>query len=187
MPTNGAGHFHAVRFYESPEALALIVADFLGEGLAAGSPAIAITTPRHWELVAPLLVARGFDIDRLQASDQLLVVDAADGLARFSIDGMPDPLLFRESMIPLIERACQGRVGCTVRAYGEMVDVLWQAGHTVAAVKLEMLWNELAQSHDFALLCGYAMGHFYKHAAVEDICEQHSHVISASGEAGVRQ
>ena len=47
-------------------------------------------------------------------------------------------------------------------AYGEMVDVLWKAGQDVAAIRLEMLWNKLAAMHDFALLCGYAMGNFYK-------------------------
>jgi 4-alpha-glucanotransferase len=25
-----------------------------------------------------------------------------------------------------------------------------------------MLWNRLANTHDFSLLCGYAMGNFYK-------------------------
>lgn len=44
-----------------------------------------------------------------------------------------------------------------------------------------MLWNQLALTHDFSLLCGYAMGNFYKDAAVEDICRQHSHVVSAEG------
>ena len=68
-------------------------------------------------------------------------------------------------------------------AYGEMVDLLWRGGHTIAAVRLEMLWNQLAMTHDFSLLCGYSMGNFYKDAGVGDICRQHSHVISAEGDA----
>ena len=28
--------------------------------------------------------------------------------------------------------------------------------------KVEMLWNGLASTYDFSLLCGYAFGHFYK-------------------------
>jgi hypothetical protein len=50
-------------------------------------------------------------------------------------------------MIPLIELACRGRTDCVIRAYGEMVDVLWQAGQTAAAIRLEMLWNQLAENH----------------------------------------
>jgi hypothetical protein len=66
--------------------------------------------------------------------------------------------------------------------------VLWQAGHTVAATRLEMLWNDLAQTHDFALLCGYSMGHFYKDAAAGDhVMKQHTHVVSASGQPGTIQ
>ncbi len=34
-------------------------------------------------------------------------------------------------------------------------------------------------THDFSLLCGYAMGSFYKDAGMRDICAQHSHVIAA--------
>jgi hypothetical protein len=82
----------------------------------------------------------------------------------------------------LIERACRGRKDCVIRAYGEMVDVLWQAGQTAAAIRLEMLWNQLAQTHSFALLCGYSMGHFYKDASQVEIRRQHTHVVSDSGD-----
>jgi DcmR-like sensory protein len=61
-----------------------------------------------------------------------------------------------------------------VRACGEMVDVLWKRNQTAAATRVEMLWNELAQSHDFSLLCGYSMGNFYKDAAQDDICRHHT-------------
>src|SRR5688500_5095378 len=104
-------------------------------------------------------------------------------LARFMVDGIPDPARFRDAITPLIERACRDRKDCVIRAYGEMVDVLWKAGHTVAAVRLETLWNQLAQSHAFALLCGYSMGSFYKDTAQTDICSHHTHVLSESGEA----
>ena len=185
--TPGSGHFHAVRFYESSQALCTIVADFLGEGFGRGLPGIVIATPEHWTLVAEQLHARGFDVERLEKSGELIVADAGRQLSTFMVDGMPRADLFRAAMIPLVERACRGRTDCVVRAYGEMVDVLWKGGHTVAATKLEMLWNSLAQTHDFALLCGYSMGHFYKDAALKEICDQHTHLVSSSGEAAVVQ
>ena len=67
-----------------------------------------------------------------------------------------------------------------VRAYGEMVDVLWKDGQTLAALRLEELWNDLADRHSFSLLCGYTMGHFYKEAHGDDfheICRRHREVI----------
>ena len=178
-----SGHFHAVRFYKDADGLSRIVADFIGDGLAAGEPAIVIATPRHRTQIVRNLQGMALDVDRLQRDGEIFLLDADETLAAFMVDGMPNPQLFTQTIVPVIERACRGRRDCVVRAYGEMVDVLWKAGETVAATRLEMLWNDLAASHSFSLLCGYAMGNFYKDAAVEDICSHHSHVIADSGEA----
>jgi hypothetical protein len=64
-----------------------------------------------------------------------------------------------------------------------MVDVLWQNGEGDAAIRLEVLWNELARTKAFSLLCGYSVGHFYKDASFDEICAQHSHIVSADGNA----
>lgn|GEM_PF-1485239 len=177
-----ATRLHAVRFYESRESLARIVGKFLGEGFLAGLPAIVIATPEHRDAITQSLSAHYFDVARLEAANDLIVVDAVEMLSRFMIDGMPDAVRFNDVMIPLIELACRGRTDCVIRAYGEMVDVLWQAGQTAAAIRLEMLWNQLAQTHAFALLCGYSMGHFYKDAGQQEVRQQHTHVVSDSGE-----
>ena len=55
-------------------------------------------------------------------------------------------------------------------------------GLEAAAIRLETLWNELANTHDFKLLCGYSMGNFYKGAALDDIRGQRSHVIAETGD-----
>jgi MEDS: MEthanogen/methylotroph, DcmR Sensory domain len=180
-----SGHFHAVRFYKDSSGLTRIVADFIGDGLAAGEPAIVIATPDHRSRVIQNLKDMALDVERLEREGELFLLDAEETLSMFMVDGMPNAELFTDAIVPVIERACRGRKDCIVRAYGEMVDVLWKAGHTVAATRLEMLWNGLAASHRFSLLCGYAMGNFYKDAAVEDICSHHSHVIGDSGDASL--
>lgn len=179
---NASGHFHAVRFYENAESLCQIVAEFLAEGLATAQPAIIIATSMHRAAIVQNLHARSFDVERLTKSGDLIVLDADMTLSAFLVDDRPDAALFRATMVPVIEKACRGRQDCTIRAYGEMVDVLWKAGQTLAATRLEVLWNQLAQTHDFSLLCGYAMGNFYKDAAIEEICAHHSHVVSSTGE-----
>jgi hypothetical protein len=128
------------------------------------------------------LRARHFDVDKMQASGDLLLIDAREAMSAFMVDGMPDGELFKARTTEAIEKVGSGRTDCTIRAYGEMVDLLWKDGHTVAAVRLEMLWNKLAMTHDFSLLCGYAMGNFYKDASINEICQHHSHVIGAGGE-----
>jgi hypothetical protein len=177
-----SGHFHAVRFYDSKESLCRIVAEFLGAGFVAGQPGLVIGTADHRAGIVHELRSRHFDVDRMQAVGDLLLLDARETMSSFMVDGMPDGELFRGRATQAIETVCRGRADCTIRAYGEMVDLLWKDGHTVAAVRLEMLWNKLAMTHDFSLLCGYAMGNFYKDASISEICQQHTHAIGAGGE-----
>lgn len=178
-----SGHFHAVRFYENDESLCRIVADFLGEGLAAGQPALVIATPEHRAGIMRELRARSLDLDEAQAVGNLLLLDAQDTLSAFMVDGRPDAKNFTSSMTAAIDRLCRGRTARSIRAYGQMVDLLWKNGSTIAAVRLEILWNQLAMTREFSLLCGYAVGNFYKNAEVDDICRQHSHAISPDGAA----
>ena len=63
-----------------------------------------------------------------------------------------------------------------------MVDLLWRDGNPEGAIRLEELWNALAEHYTFHLLCAYPMGNFYSesHAAqFEQVCRTHSHVFPA--------
>jgi hypothetical protein len=175
------GQFHAVKFYDSRESLCRMAAEFLGQGFVTGQPALIIATPEHIEGMLSELRARHFDIDKMQAASDLMVLDAATVLATFMVDGMPDAVLFDAAMTNTLDTLCRGRQDCTIRAYGEMVDVLWKAGQENAAIRLEMLWNKLARTHDFQLLCGYAVGSFYKDAELQAIHHQHSHLLGDDG------
>ena len=177
------GHFHAVRFYEDENSLCRMVSSFIAEGLALAQPALIIATKPHLDRIVANLTAASIDIDRLKSEGDLLLLDARQMLATFMVDGVPDPDFFHAAASSALERVGRGRP-TTIRAYGEMVDVLWKDGMTAAAIRLEMLWNRLANTHDFSLLCGYAMGNFYKDASINEICQQHTHVIGAGGEAG---
>jgi hypothetical protein len=180
--STAAPRYHAVRFYENENSLSQIVADFLCEGLAAGKPGLVIAAPGQRAAILRQLVDRSLDVVRLQRSDDLMLLDAERTLLRFMTNGMPDAERFRSSMCELIERVCRGRANCTVRIYGQMVDVLWKNQQREAAIRLEMLWNQLANTQAFSLLCGYAMGQFYKDAHVNEICSHHTHVVSADGD-----
>lgn len=177
-------HFHAVQFYPDRHALARIVSEFLDEGFSAGEPAIVIATPEHRDAIEAALRMRDVDVTDRRRSNDLIVADAAQTLSQFMVGGTPDAASFEAAIVPLIERTGRRRAGAAVRVYGEIVDVLWKDGRTNAAIKLEMLWNGLAQSHQFALLCGYAMGHFYKAAAPRDLHDLHTHVWSHDAQVG---
>src|SRR4051812_44723955 len=117
---NDGGHFHAVRFYDSEPALCRIVANFLREGLVIGQPALVIATPEHGQGIVAELRAHEMDIKTLQAKRDLVVVDAAEIMAMFMVDGIPDRDKFREAAEATLDRARRGRANVTVRAYGEM-------------------------------------------------------------------
>jgi hypothetical protein len=182
-PAPGAAGYHAVRFYESDQSLARIVAGFLHEGLDSGTPGIVVATADLRAAILQELTDRSLDVVELQRSHNLLMIDAKEALATFMVDGQPNPRRFREQMCQVIERVCGNRVDCTVRIFGQMVDVLWKDGQRDSAVRLEVLWNQLARAKVFSLLCGYAMGSFYKDANIDDICGQHTHIVSDDGKA----
>jgi hypothetical protein len=178
-----ADRYHAVRFYEGEKSLAQITAKFLSEGLSDRHPAIVVATTSTRAALIIELTAQSFDVVELQRSGELLLLDAKDLLSAFMIEGKPDPVKFNDMMCQVIDQACHGRSNCKVRIFGQMVDVLWREGLHEAAIQLEMLWNLLARNQAFSLLCGYAMGNFYKDANFDEICGQHSHVVAADGRA----
>jgi signal transduction histidine kinase len=91
-----------------------------------------------------------------------------------------DADLFRDFLGRTMATVGAGRDGGRIRAYGEMVDVLWKRGNTTAAIRLEELWDEAVKECSLTLLCAYLMGNFYKEGDSErfmQVCRNHSHVI----------
>src|SRR6185295_19398925 len=149
------GQFHAVRFYDSEAALCRIVASFLREGLALGQPALVIATPEHSQGIIAELRARDMNINALRETDNLVLLDAQKTMDSFMVNDQPDAALFNETATAALDMTRNhGRT--PIRAYGEMVDLLWKDGRDAAAIQLEKLWTRLARSHQFSLLCGYA-------------------------------
>ncbi|MHB8671661.1 MAG: ATP-binding protein, partial [Acidimicrobiales bacterium] len=72
------------------------------------------------------------------------------------LHGRPDPELFDAVIGELIRTASDG-TRRAVRAYGEMVSLLWDAGQVNAAIELEELWNELRTALPFSLFCSYGV------------------------------
>lgn len=173
-------HHHAVQFYGDDESLFTTVAGFLCQGFVDGHPAIVIGTPDHRKAILDHLRGRLIDVDQAMQEGRLRMLDAQQTLDLFMVQGLPDAQKFDNSVGKLIADLLDGREDkVQIRAYGEMVDLLWKDGKPDAAIRLEMLWNRLAQRYGFALLCGYSMGNFYKETkGFEAICRQHTHVVA---------
>ncbi len=154
---------HLVQFYEDEAFLFDAVGRFLGAGLDAGDRLIVIATPEHRRGFVQRL--HGPDVDGAIAEGRLLLLDARETLGRFMVNGRPDGDRFRRVLEDVLSRAAGGQNGVRIRAYSEMVDLLWRDGERSAAIALEHLWNEAGSWHAFSLLCAYAMANFYKDGA----------------------
>ena len=167
---------HLVQFYGDDDELSASVASFLGEGLAEGCPAVVVATPAHRAAFGARL---GADAGDSAATGRLLMADAAGMLDSFLAGGRIDPARFRDAASGLIGRAAEA--GQPVRIYAEMVALLWDAGQVTLALELEALWNDLASSLPFSLLCGYPARLMTGHDdadAREEVRRLHSGVIS---------
>jgi PAS domain S-box-containing protein len=173
------------QFYDDESSLATVVADFLAEGLAAGEPAIVIAEPYRTALFRKALSARGLEPTRLAAEGLFVDMDARQALETFMDGAAPDPHRFQRSIGPVIRALSERFDGRPVRAYGEMVDILWREGNRAGAIRLEELWNELAAAEPFRLLCAYAMANFYRASDADDfarVCAAHDRVMPAEGD-----
>jgi PAS domain S-box-containing protein len=174
---NGSGSNHFVQFYETDDFLADSVASFVSAGITSGEGAVIIATPAHRQAIAQRLAAQGVAVASVEARGQYISLDAAETLSSFMVGDCPAPSKFEAVIAPVLERAVQGRRG--VRAFGEMVALLWADGNHDAAIRLEQLWNELGRKVTFSLFCAYPMSGFDNadHAAnFATICQCHSRV-----------
>jgi hypothetical protein len=170
--------YHAVQFYATDERLFSTVAAFLAEGLIDGQPGLVISTPSHRAGILAQLSARLIDVERARRDGDLLLLDSHEVLDLFMCEGRPDANAFDANIGRFVEQTLQGRPGSTLRAYGDMVNVLWTQGQRDASVQLEMLWNKLGHRFGFSLLCGYAMGSFFKQTSeLHLVCAHHTHVF----------
>lgn len=175
---------HSVQFYEDDAFLLDELSRFIGSALGAGDAAVVIATRAHREKLARGLKALGLDIALATRQGRYVSLDAAQTLSKFMLDGRPDAARFTELVGGVVQHAAVAAKGerPRVAAFGEMVALLWEEGKLEAAIKLEQLWNDLAQTHSFELRCGYPMNYFSgagdsKH--VGEICAEHSHVVPA--------
>ena len=64
--------FHAVKFYDSDDALCPLVAEFLAQGVITGQPALVIATPEHRAGIVRELKARHLDVGSMETAGDLL-------------------------------------------------------------------------------------------------------------------
>jgi hypothetical protein len=168
---------HVVHFYEHEAELVASACPYLEAALRDGEVALLLATDAHLRAFETELADRGIDLARARDDGLLVSLDAAATLAAFSDGGRIDRDAFMTVVGGLTRDMCAS--GRTVRAYGEMVSLLWDRGDVLAAIELERLWNELGRELPFTLLCAYPSASVAgsEHAdAFHRVCGEHSAV-----------
>jgi hypothetical protein len=168
---------HVVQIYDNDTMLLNTLADYASDGFYAGDSVVVIATGNHIEALNSRLRVRGLDINPLVASNQYIPLDADETLAKFMVNGYPDEKYFIETVNAIMARA--RKTGRVVRAFGEMVALLWERGNGQATLQLEAMWNNFCATQRFCLFCAYPKNGFSHDASasVMHICAAHSKLI----------
>lgn len=177
---------HVVHFYHSEEELATQAGGYLAEAIQGGGVAIVIASEKHQFAFERRIAEAGIDVSAARASGAWLVVDAEEALSQFTVNDKPDMGGFDAVIGKLIRQAADS--GRPVRAYGEMVAMMWEAGLLTAAIELEKMWNELIRKERLALLCAYPAGSIageQHSAAFTEVCRLHAAIVDEAPDAGL--
>ena len=172
---------HAVHFYPLDNHLLESLVDYFSTGLNRGETCIAIATPNHLVSLNAELRARDINISEAIESGQYMMFDAAETLTSFMDNGLPDYHQFIELVGRIIQLSSER--GKPIRAFGEMVSLLWEQGNQAGVIRLEEYWHDLVAKHDFSLYCAYPESLFDDSTthkeAFDKICSCHSLALAA--------
>ncbi len=168
---------HLVQFYNTEEFFLESLVEYFKVGLTAGNTCIIIATKQHRTALKEQLQLLGFDIEFAELIGNYVSLDARDTLSHFMINGMPDKNSFSQVVGSLVPHLSQQNI----RAFGEMVVILWEEGNREGALALEELWNDLGKVRNFSLLCSYPVKSLNVETEtepLEKICSAHSSMSS---------
>ena len=155
-------HRHEVLFYSDDTALLDWVTPFLATALKSGNAAIVIATKSHRDSLLQRLQVQGVDTDGALQAGTYISWDAADMLSRILVKDLPDPVLFFAGFAGAIAAAAKAAKSekPEVAVFGEGVALMQAEGRVDAAIRLEQLSNELAETHIVHILCAYPLSSF---------------------------
>jgi hypothetical protein len=171
---------HFLQIYEDNSTYLDALETYVSGGIHFGDGVIVIATPQNRKALKDRLYAKGIDLGAVIEQDQYIALDAEETLAKFMVKGWPDKELFTKAVTSLLARA--GANGRRVRAFGEMVVLLWSQGDTAATLRLEHLWVNICVKEKFSLFCAYPKECFTQdnQASINAICSAHTRMVDAA-------
>jgi hypothetical protein len=176
---------HIVQLYGEDDQLILrSVSRYLAAGLSRGDGLLVVATREHGRAIDRRLREEDPRAAEAMALGRLVFLDASDTLAQFTVDGRLDRALFERILGEAIRQVRRRAGSGHVRAFGEMVGLLWAKGQCAMALELEDYWNGLLERSRAALFCAYAIHMFGDDSdldRLEPILGAHTHLFGGPG------
>jgi hypothetical protein len=177
---------HLVQLYgEDDRLLARNVSRYLVEGLRRLDGLLVIATREHCDTIARYLSEDGASA-KLEAErdGRLRFVDARTTLDGLFRDGRLDQARFEATVGKTLREVCGHSRSGKVRAFGEMVGLLWDEERYAEAEALEEFWNSTLAGAPYSLYCAYRVDLFDHQADAAElsaIVGTHTHLLAGQG------
>lgn len=159
---------HEILFCSDDEGLLNGLAVFLAAALSEGDAAIVWATESHRHGIRQRLYGLGVDADAALQRGTYISSDVSEP---------PEPERILIAINSLREAALKmGKKRPRVSVCGERAGLFWAEGKTDAALRLEQLLNELADSHEIDILCVYPSPQSQEEAVFKSVCAEHTAV-----------
>jgi DNA-binding NarL/FixJ family response regulator len=152
-------HQHKAGFYVDEAAMLSAWTESARTALAAGHTVIVVAIDSRRGEMQDRLKTGGIDLDGAIREKRYVTLDPSMVLSGFMINDWPDELLFQKAVTPIVIDALKASTARYPRALlcGECAPTLVREGKEDAAVRVEQLWDKLAQAYEVDTHCAYLL------------------------------
>jgi len=169
---------HVVQFYGSNHsALLRHLRRYVAQGLDAGDYVVVIANRALHDAV--------FAVNEITEDGRLELLDSEVALKQLFENGRLNPNRFDQFIGGMLRGVVASARSHRVRAYGDMVDVLWRRGRHADAIELERYWNDLQERLPFDLYCAYGIDVFstdFQAGKISPVLCEHTDVVPGGRE-----
>ena len=152
-----ADHDHLAQVYDSDEKLQGAIVSWLAPALADGGGAFMLATRANAAAALERFAGAGPRVREAVSEGRLVILEVEELLERGILGQDAEESKFRAEIEAAVHRmrATLPSPDRPIRAWGELVNVLWQANAREQVARVERCWNRIVSEQGIRLLCSY--------------------------------